>query len=488
MADAHSGLHIALGVSRRVLLGLWVFGLVVHTGWALTIPEPMDWDPAYYRTVARHIADGDGAVVGALWRLLWIPERLPYPADLHWMPIPSRVLVPGVWLWHAHGDQVTTVAVAALWGPMAALFAAKLGASTRGAVAAGVLGALGLCYARFLSTPDCIAIYGLLGSLAFLEVARGHAGRAGLLGAMAALTRNDGFLLSPCLAVGVRSPPAALAVAIAGPLASLAWHLRNASIAGPAYWAARAATANVLESADLVQLSIGGVAPITFTDRLNFLLTEGFETSLLIWLVALPLPSVALWLRSERWMRAVQAFWLFMPVVSQFMAPGVSSSGSVFRSAAALFPVACGVTAVVGSNLGAWGARTRGYPPWFLPSVLGGGLVVGSFALVLQQTKNPSPLPPEVCRELEQIPAGEPVLSVHPLLLEAHCNRPAVLFVRGMSANQLADLSARFHVRYALVMPEDDGYKPSPRRSDAELLLPGWTALTPRLFAAPPAP
>ncbi len=74
-------------------------------------------------------------------------------ADLHWMPLPSRLLVPGLWLWPAHGDAVVTVIVAAVRGPLAAVLAGRLGGARSVLWAAGLLGVLGNGYVRFCPPP-----------------------------------------------------------------------------------------------------------------------------------------------------------------------------------------------------------------------------------------------------------------------------------------------------------------------------------------------
>jgi hypothetical protein len=463
------------------LFGLAV--LILSAGAAFA-PEPNDWDPAYYRSVARSIAAGHGAVTAAVWNLSWTPPALPYPAALHWMPLPSRVLVPGVLMWPAHGDQVVTVLLGALWAPIAWALARVLGAAPRTALAAGLLAVTGLSYGTFLSTPDCVALYGVLGGLACLALAKGRWGILTLVGAAAALTRNDGFLFSPCLALGLRGWPA-LAVAVSGPLTAAAWHLRNYAIVGEPYLAIRAATANVVDTRDLLSLTLGDVEPLGFADRLAFVGTEGLWTALMIWLVVLPYPSIGLWWRRERWIRGIQAYWLAMPLVTQVLAPGVASSGSVFRSASALFPIAAALAATSLAALGAWSQQKRGYSPHFLPILLGGPLVALTLLLGGSQLLDSRERPSRVCDPLAAIPAGEAVLSVHPLLIEAHCARPAALLVRGMTAAQAADLAARFHIRYALSVDEDFAYAPAPRDRDMSLLLPGWVQVAPHLYLDP---
>jgi hypothetical protein len=477
--------------TRNIAFGLWLFAIAMHAAWAFTIPEPVDWDPAYYRTIARHIASGDGAVDGALWNLLWLPPSLPYPADVHWMPLPSRVLVPGVLLWPAHGDQLVTVLLGGTWAPLAFALAGRLKATEPIAILAGVLAATGLCFARFLSTPDCFALYGAVGGLATLLLADQRPLALAVVCGVAALVRNDGFLLGPCLALGLEPASKRLfgwenALAAApGPLAFIAWNLRNAAIVGAGYAAMRTATANVIDTENLVGLTLGNAPHLTIGDRVRFFVSEGLPNAGLIWLIALPFPSVAIVVRRERWIRGVQAYWFVMPILTQLLAPGVAASGSIFRSTAGMFPVACALAAVALGDLGAWGQRVRGYHPAFFPGLFTLVIIAGSLSLASGGVGGTSPLASTVCGEVAALPAGAPIFTVHPLLMEAHCGRPAVVLIKGMTPAQAADLAARYGVHYALARPESDGYAPSPRRSDIAELLPTWVEIAPLVYADP---
>jgi hypothetical protein len=189
------------GFTRAVPLGLALLGLLWHGLWATTVPGPLDWDPAYYRDVAQHILAGEGAVSGAAWQAALTAGPLPVPADLHWMPLPSRVLLPGLALWPARGDQLTTALLAAAWAPLAWALARALGLRPAAAALAGLWAATGLGWVRFLSTPDVFALYGVIGAVGWLAVLRGATGWAAASAVAAALSRGDGFLFG--------APPAA---------------------------------------------------------------------------------------------------------------------------------------------------------------------------------------------------------------------------------------------------------------------------------------
>lgn len=454
---------------------LFAVALLVACAAAWLAAEPTDWDPAYYLTVARHLARGDGAVTSAVWSVAWLPEALPFAADLHWMPLPSRVLVPGEWLWPGVGGRVTAAVLAAAWAPLAWRVARRLDPAA--APLAGALAAVGCGYAGWVATPDSGGLYGVLGTLALLSASGGPLAATVTLAALAALTRNDGFLLAPCLALAVWArgqPRGALLVAVAGPLTTAAWTARGAWIAGPAWLEARRHLGDVLDTESLATLTLGGATPPSLSERLAFLAQDGLSTTLLVAAFALPWPWLFA-LRGRDPLRiAVGAYAVVLPVVALALAPGIAASGSVFRSSAALAPAACALAAVALLRAGRWGQRVRDYHPAFLPG-LGVATIAVATALVAGPRLGPraSPLPATVCDTLSDVPPGAAVFTAQPLLLEAHCDRPAVLLAAPMTATQAAALAARYHVRYALVADT-----PDPMAVDAAgmaRLLPGWT-------------
>ncbi len=467
--------------SHRDLAALGLLALAVHTGWALSMPVPEDLDPAYYRHVARNLAEGRGAVSDAVWQVRVPPERLPAPADLHWMPLPSRVLVPGMWLWPAHGDRAVTVLLAAAWAPLAWALARALQAGRWTALGAGALAVAAPAYARAMDAPDSIALYGVVGGLAWLALARRRWRTVVGLAALAALVRNDGFLLAPCLALGLRGPRALL-VAAAGPLATAAWTLRSAALAGPGYLEARLALGRLPH-----KLALFGQEgdPLGLAERIGFAATEGSVTAVLVWLLVLPLPaSFAVWRhRREPWIRGALAYWFVAPLAASFLAPALAAHGSVFRSAAALFPLACAVAARGLADLGRWSHVRRGYPLAFLPLLLGAVVVVFTFLVgPARRMGEVPPLLPEDCRLLTAIPSGEPVFTSDPLFVADLCRRPAVVLVPGVPAPRVRELAARYGVRWALAARPADARTWALREDHIPALLPGWTRRADRLW------
>ncbi|MCB9742766.1 MAG: hypothetical protein H6740_09210 [Alphaproteobacteria bacterium] len=455
-------------------LALWaLLGLLVHAAWALTLPTPVDWDPLYYRGVAAHILAGDGAVSGALWALGWTPD-LPYVADLHWMPLPSRILVPGLAVWAERGDQAVTVLLAAGWAPLAWLLARELGERRDARLAAAL--ALGAGpYARFLSTPDSIALYGLLGGLGFWALSRRRLGGLMLVAALAALTRGEGFLLGLALGLGLGGARGLL-VAGAGLASTAAWMGRNLLVAGPVALTLRQRAADAPDYLAFVRGAPAELSPLGHLSLAWAQLPGALLTLGLIGLFLLQWPALlGAWRRRERpWVRAALGYATLAPAVVLVLAPAVGGSGSVFRTSAAVFPALCALAAV-----GAWEASraaqaARGYPPLLLPGLLLLGFLVGSGAIGAANARV-RPSPPDPCPALAGRPPGEVVFAADPLRVDALCGRPAALLPRGISPEEAAALAARYGVRVAL--PGDpvwDAEGVSALPDEAEALLPGW--------------
>ncbi len=457
-------------------LSLFVGAALWHAGWALTVPGPLDWDPAYYRDVAVQIAEGHGALTGAAWHRLGPDLPLPAPADLHWMPLPSRALVPGLWLWPDRGDQLMTVLFAAGWAPLAWLLARQLGVGARGAALAGLLAAGGGGYVRFLSTPDSIALMGLLGGLAWLAASAGRALPLAAVAALIALCRGDALLWSPCLALAVRSRGVAVTAAVAavGPGANLLWQIRNVSIAGDAYVRSRERLAAALHIEELLRGEVGAHSGIARAGLVLAELREWVVTFLLsgVFLVAAAALVEAARRRREPLIQAWAAALVLAPAAALALAPAVAASGSLFRTGAGLFPLTCALAAVGATAADrAWGGARAS------AGLLAAGLL-GSGALGLANLRV-RPAPAVDCAALVPIPEVDPVvLSGRPLLVRAVCGpRAAVL---GPDAAAVAADAARLGARWAWLPATDAAGLPT--RADAARLLPGWREVSAGLY------
>lgn len=446
---------------RAQVLALALLGLVVHGLWALTLPVPLDWDPQYYRLVATRILAGEGASLPVVWTLSAVPQALPAPADLHWMPLPSRVLLPGLLLWPEHGDQLVTVGLAACWGPLALGLARAAGAPREAALLGGLCASLGAGWVRFLSTPDSMALYGTLGGLAFLALARRQLPALLGLSALAALTRGDGFLLGLALALGgwrVLGWRGALLVAGSGLLAAGAWQLRGVLVAGELALEGRRAAAGALDMAAFLEGTAGQAGPV---ERVRFALSEvddGLRTVLVAGVGVLPpLALGGLWLcRQEAWARAAAVYAVLLGTVPLLLAPAVAASGTLFRSGAALAPAGCALAGLACWRVSEWAVARRGYPRALLPGFLVVAVAVGSLGMGL------GTLAAREAPELDcaAVPEGALVTTREPLAWGERCGAAAVY------------------------LPEGDEARTQALRRFAHLVPPGGTWLPPRESSA----
>lgn len=469
-----------------MLAVLYLAAVAFHGAWATTVLQPLDWDPAYYRDVGRSIAAGLGAQSGALWHRLGPDLDLPMLADLHWMPLPSRLLVPGLWLWPAHGDAVVTVIVAAAWGPLAAVLAGRLGGVRSVQWAAGLLGVLGGGYVRFLSTPDSIALYGILAGLGWLMADRGNVALTALLAGLLALTRGDGFLMAPCLALVLRGPPLPrLAVAAAGPVVWLGWQVRGLLEVGPAVLQTRRAMASAVHIDEVLTGVVAGarvgMRALVVVQELG----EAIQTALVVGIFMLPLAALGgAWrLRRAPLVRGVLAYAVLMPVVTLCLAPAIAASGTPFRSGAALYIPSCALAALGVGRLGAWGHRVRGYPRFLLLGGFVAAMAVGTVGFGQAMVRaRPGPLVD--CDVVKDLPDGAVVFTGRPLELRGTCGVMAVLMRADDTPEGLRTQAARHGVAWA-ILPAQDPDPTVATDNDGERLLPGWSAVAPGLWARP---
>ena len=425
-------------------VALYALSLLILGVWAARTPLPFDWDSAACVALARRILAGEGATTISLWQLLIQTGSLPMPADLHWMPLPSRLLLPGLLL-HPQGDRITSVLLGASLAPLAWAWATLLRRERPDLPAwtpllAGVWAATGGASGRYLVVPDSVAPFGLSAGLALLLAASGRPLPAAAAAAAAALCRNDGFLVGIAASIGLllsersaRTPRSALP-GLAGIAAWLCWQLRCAALV-PGWWSLRAQFVDVL---DFNWMIIGKIPEVTWMDRASFLISRLPPAMLLVGLVALPLPMWA-GLRQSRALNGVYTYMILLPVAGCLLAPGIFLEGSFFRSSIALLPVGCALAAESLGQLSRWSSAR--YHPLFLP-----GIVAGC-ALSLQMSVGPlrarAPLfTPEDCAGLEGLPPGA-VFSDQPPMVEAICGRGAVILPEGLSAEEVERLRER---------------------------------------------
>jgi hypothetical protein len=172
------------------------------TAWPLQQPGYMD---AYYYAVgAQQLYTGQGFEEPFIWNYLELPESVPHPGYLYWMPLASILGWAGLALF---GDsfgalQAPFVLISALLPLVAYVIAWDLTRQQRHAVLAGLLAVFPGFYAHVLVLPDNFAPFALAGSVCLWAAGRGLRDRkplwfalAGLAAGIGHLSRADGLLL-----------------------------------------------------------------------------------------------------------------------------------------------------------------------------------------------------------------------------------------------------------------------------------------------------
>lgn len=460
--------------------GLFLFGLVLHTVLALLVSAPPQWDSAYAWEVGRNIASGEGAVTRAVWALAWLPPGVEHTADLHWMPLPSRILVPALWLFPGwRGAQIIPVVVAAMWGPMGLLWARRIGLDGALAWAAGALSATGLGAMAFLSVPDSVGLFGILGSGALLAAADRRVIACMALAGLAALTRGDGFWVGLACAValpGLR----AIGPALVGMGMTAAWNLRNYAVAGEGFVALRARIASAGATGDLLLLDLPGAGG--WMERIGSAVTTwplgGVLFVMECGLLPLVFALVCLWRRrDDRGVWPLALLPVLVLVGDPLLAPGVAGQGTMWRTLAAVLP------AVAALGLAGSTQVLRGLPPALLPSLVAiAGIGLSAplgfklhlpFAIV------------EDCAVLDEagVPLQAPVLSTDAIQVAARCDRPAVQIPPVDTVEAVPVLSERYDIQWMVGAPDD--HRVEAWRPDA-LDEVGWERVSARVWRRAP--
>ncbi|MFW5739605.1 MAG: hypothetical protein ACOC1F_04500, partial [Myxococcota bacterium] len=202
---------------------------------------PPDSDPAYYVLGTRSLLAGRGLAVDVVWNFLATVPGMPQPGFELWVPGTSVVLALGQWLLGPSYPAACTIA--AVFGAIATalciIVAKRLLDHDALALACGGLFVLNERLMLHATTPDSTVFYTawILGAILSLDAAIGQApGRRrdgllicfGLLGAAAALTRNDALLVVPLTVV--------IASAASIRQRTTSWlSLRDAAVAGSAF-------------------------------------------------------------------------------------------------------------------------------------------------------------------------------------------------------------------------------------------------------------
>lgn len=451
------------------LAALFTFGVVWHAIFAALIEGPTQWDSAYTWEVARNLARGEGAVTDAMWTMAWQPEGIRHVADLHWSPLPSRILVPAMWVSkHWRATQVVSVIVAALWGPLGWSWGRRLGLHGGLRWLAGAVAVTGLGALPFLGVPDSVGLFGLVAGGALLAAATGRTGWCVMLCILAALTRGDGFLVGLACAVSLPGWKG-LWPALGGLGTTALWSVRNLAVAGEGFLELRGRVSSARAVGDLLLLH--DPPGLSVLDRL----TNGFwaipSSIVLGVLMAGLLPAVVAGLawvlrRRDRSLWALVAFGLLVVVVDNLLAPGIASKGTTYRSLCALIP-AISALAVVGAT-----DVLRGLPRWLLPAVVAVGGV--AISVGVGRSMSGAFVVYDDCGALDDagVPADAPILAYEPLHVTARCGRPAVQIPPDATPAELAEIADRYRIDWAVVAPAEHR---QPAWRVGQVRVQGWT-------------
>jgi len=191
---------------KRILLILFLMGLVVNLTVVFLIKTPGYMDAEYYTSGAKQLFHGKGFYEPFLWNYLDQPSGLPHPSHTYWMPLPSILAAGGMFL--AGSDdffsaRLLFLPLAAAVAVITALIAWRLGLGLRQGAFAGGLAIVSGFYLPYLTLPESFSLYMLLGGGFFLVAfpknkrLSEHPGLCFLLGLLAGLmhlSRADGML------------------------------------------------------------------------------------------------------------------------------------------------------------------------------------------------------------------------------------------------------------------------------------------------------
>jgi 4-amino-4-deoxy-L-arabinose transferase-like glycosyltransferase len=209
------GLLDRLRPHARPLLFLF-FGLVLGLRMALasTARHPGDADPAFYYAVAQNLLDGRGLTIGYIWQYLSDPPAVTHTSFDYWLPGTSVIQAVamrlfGRSLFAALGAGVVASIGLAL---LTLAIARRYSRSEFVALGSAALVAVLPIYFDFSLRSESPIFYALFAAASLLMMVRGLDDPraflgAGVLAALAQMTRQDGLLLVPTLLLAVALAP-----------------------------------------------------------------------------------------------------------------------------------------------------------------------------------------------------------------------------------------------------------------------------------------
>jgi hypothetical protein len=247
----------------RIFIGLYAIAMLVRAIVFGLHPDAAYPDAYYYVDVARALQAGHGFNIDFIYSFLDVGSRipadphLPIPSNGFWMPLASIVQLPTIWLFGPSpiASALPFMILGSLAAPLTWLVAREAGCVPKIAIASALAAALPAATTLYVSQPDNIALYQVIGTAVFWLTARGLKGHrwsfalAGLFVGLGTLARNDGLLLGAAVGLafawdrwqswrssGARVPrvPLRYAAACLGlfVLVTAPWYLRQLAVFG----------------------------------------------------------------------------------------------------------------------------------------------------------------------------------------------------------------------------------------------------------------
>jgi 4-amino-4-deoxy-L-arabinose transferase-like glycosyltransferase len=356
---------MASSISRRdawLILGLAV---IVRVLAAMPQTQPNYMDAAYYLVGGQRLAQGLGFNDPYIWHYLDLPQTLPHPSHLYWMPLPSLLtaISQSIFGITYRAAQIPFVLLSAVLPLLAYLITRRVSDVRRHAWIAALLTIFSPFYLPYWGVPESFAPFAVFGALALYWACAETKWKwlaAGACAGLAHLSRADGvLLLLPMflIQIGVQRPAGRQRIFIRRPLSFLLvlagyvlimtpWFLRNLNAVGTPLSTAGSQTIWLCrydemfaynQQFDLNHLLNCGNMLAT---RLN-----GVTSGAVHWLAEVgmiflaPLIVIGLW--RERRQRLFQvalwyALWLFAAMTLIFTFAG--DRGGLFHSTSALLP------------------------------------------------------------------------------------------------------------------------------------------------------
>jgi hypothetical protein len=212
--------RLRLVLQLRACLMLFSLALVVRLAVASLLPGPPYVDAYFYTVGGWRLAQGYGFTVPFIWHYLDLPSGVPRPGFLYWMPLPAMLVTSSIVLLLPLLGRLFLVAqipfaiLSALLPVLSYQVAWRVAGVRRHAWAAGLITIFSGFFFPFWTLPETFAPFAILGCLALwlagrslerkeegAHISLGVGLLIGLLVGLAHLTRADGLLLLPVVAL-----------------------------------------------------------------------------------------------------------------------------------------------------------------------------------------------------------------------------------------------------------------------------------------------